>query len=82
LRADLAAYTKLLDDGKPEARTLVRQLLAHRQKDTDLAGLRDAAALAKLPAEEREACQKFWADVESLLKRVQEKEQDGKPSKP
>jgi hypothetical protein len=31
----------------------------------DLSGLGNQEALAKLPADEREACQKLWADVES-----------------
>jgi hypothetical protein len=29
------------------------------------------AALAQLPAEDREACQKLWADVAALPKRAQ-----------
>jgi hypothetical protein len=56
--------------------------MQHWQKDTDLAGLRDKAALDKLPAEEREACQKLWAQVEDLQKRAQEKEREVKPAKP
>jgi hypothetical protein len=39
------------------------------RKGPDLAGVRDKEALAKLPAEERAACEKFWADV-TLLKRA------------
>jgi tetratricopeptide (TPR) repeat protein len=70
LRADLTAYTKLLDGDKPDARTLVQQRMRHWQQDTDLAGLRDKDALAKLPAEEREACQKLWADVAELRKKA------------
>jgi hypothetical protein len=33
--------------------------------------LREPAELARLPAEERPACQQLWADVEALLQRVQ-----------
>jgi hypothetical protein len=47
--------------------------LQHWQQDTDLAGLRDGAAVARLPADERQACQQLWADVAELLKQVQEK---------
>jgi hypothetical protein len=43
------------------------------QIDADLAGLRDQELLAKLPAEERQACLQLWADVEALLENVQEK---------
>jgi hypothetical protein len=39
----------------------------HWQKDTDLAGVRDAAALAKLPAAERAVWQKLWAEVAATL---------------
>jgi hypothetical protein len=47
--------------------------LRHWQQDPDLAGLRDEAALAKLPAEERAACEKLWADVVSLLKQAEDR---------
>ena len=50
----------------------MQQALRHWQQDSDLAGLRDAAALAKLPAEERAACERLWADVAELLKRAEE----------
>jgi serine/threonine-protein kinase len=58
LRADLALRTKLFEGGKSVAGTLT-----FWQQDTDLAGVRDPAALAKLPAEERESWQRLWADV-------------------
>jgi hypothetical protein len=68
-RADLAARTKLPDDAKEHAR--IRQTLQHWQKDADLASIRDSDAIAKLPADEQEACKKLWADVEELLKHVE-----------
>jgi uncharacterized hydrophobic protein (TIGR00271 family) len=40
--------------------------LAHWLTDADLAGVRDAAALARLPAAEREEWRAFWASVESV----------------
>ena len=49
-----------------------RLTLAGWQTDADLAGLRDADAVAKLPAAERDACRKLWADVEALLKRIKD----------
>jgi hypothetical protein len=48
----------------------VRQTLQHWQHDPDLAGIRDAAGLTKLPEAEREACRRLWADVDALLKRT------------
>jgi tetratricopeptide (TPR) repeat protein len=73
LRADLALRHKQLETGKPADRSEAQRALLHWQKDTDLAGLRDAAALAKLPADERAACEKLWADVAALLKTAEEK---------
>jgi hypothetical protein len=40
----------------------------------NLAGIRDAAALAKLPAEDQEACRQLWAEVDALLKQAGGKE--------
>jgi hypothetical protein len=75
LRADLAHWTRQAASDKADDRTRVLQTLKHWQEDADLAGIRDKTALEKLPAEEREACQKLWADVEALLQKVQEKPQ-------
>jgi serine/threonine-protein kinase len=72
LRADLALHTKQLESGQPADRAAALERLRHWQKDSDLAGLRDAAALAPLPAEERAAWAKLWADVAALLKKIGE----------
>jgi tetratricopeptide (TPR) repeat protein len=69
LRADLTAYGKLVDSSKPQDRTLVKQRFQHCQHDPDLVGIRDAKELAKLPTEERQACEKLWADVAALVKK-------------
>ena len=61
-----------LQTDKPARCGEIRQTLEHWQQDADLAGIRDAAARAKLPAEERAACGKLWADVAGLLKRAEE----------
>jgi hypothetical protein len=37
--------------------------------------------VAKLPAEEQEACKKQWADVEASLKSVHEQPQEKQPEK-
>ena len=71
LKADLTAWTKLLESGPPQARPTIVQTLNHWKEDSDLAGVRDKAALAKLPAEERAACAQLWADVAALLKKAQ-----------
>src|SRR5262249_1482221 len=51
LRADLAAGMTLTENGPPTARRFVQQRAKGWQQDSDLAGIRDVAALAKLPAE-------------------------------
>jgi serine/threonine protein kinase/Flp pilus assembly protein TadD len=61
LRADLTAWAKTTD------RAVLQRTLAHWQRDSDLASLRDKDALAKLPEAEREAWRKLWADVADLL---------------
>jgi serine/threonine-protein kinase len=71
LRADLSAYGKLLEGGKPEAGTLVQQRLQQWRQDRDLTGIRDKDAVDKLPAQQREACQRLWADVEAFLQKAQ-----------
>src|SRR5262249_18899788 len=72
LQADLAAYTKLLEGDNPKDRALVRQRLTQWQRNRDLATLREAAALAALPADDREACRRLWEKVEGLRKQVSE----------
>jgi tetratricopeptide (TPR) repeat protein/tRNA A-37 threonylcarbamoyl transferase component Bud32 len=73
LRADLALWTRQLEQGNPQAPALVRQRMRHWQRDSNLADLRDAAALAGLPEAERAAWRKVWADVDALLKRSDRK---------
>src|SRR5262249_35092935 len=71
LKADLTAWSKLLDSGPHQARPSFVQTLRHWQKDADLAGLRDETPLAKLPAEEQKAWPQLWADVAALLKKAE-----------
>jgi hypothetical protein len=59
----LTVCDNLVASGPPQARPTIVQSLSHWQKDTDLAGIRDAAVLAKLPADEPKAFTPLWADV-------------------
>jgi tetratricopeptide (TPR) repeat protein len=68
LRADLEQWRKRMEGGKPEDRQVARAALEHWQHDTALAGVRDAAALEKLAAQEQESWRKLWADVGELAK--------------
>jgi Flp pilus assembly protein TadD len=70
LRADLDAWaTQIPSDGKAAPRALLRAL-GYWLRNADLAGLRDAAAVAALPPAEQEACRKLWADVADVLARA------------
>jgi tetratricopeptide (TPR) repeat protein len=72
LREDLAIWTKWATrDAK--ARAQVQVTLLRWQTDADLAGIRDAIALAKLPDPERAAWTKLWQDVESLVAKVSDR---------
>lgn len=63
----LAAWTKVVESGPPQAGQLVSQTLQHWKADADLAVIRDDAALAKLPADEQKACATLLAEVDTLL---------------
>ncbi len=70
LKAERAAGAKVLDSGDAQSRSLVQQKLQHWRAETDLAGVRDAGALAKLPESERVAWRSLWAEVDALLARA------------
>jgi serine/threonine-protein kinase len=70
LNAELAAWSKIIESGSPQPGLIVVSTLKHWQEDSDLAGIRDAAALAKLPQEERALCKRLWADVDGLLSKA------------
>jgi Flp pilus assembly protein TadD len=71
LRAELDAWAKVAESDRPQAKATVVGILQHWQKDTDLAPVRDPAALAKLPEAERREWEALWADVDALRLRVQ-----------
>jgi serine/threonine-protein kinase len=68
LRLDLAAWTQLAADQKEHGR--INRMLEQWQREPDLAGLRDAEPLKKLPAEEQTAWRNFWALVARLVERT------------
>ncbi len=72
LKSDLAAWTKILDTGPPQARPVIAQTLDHWKADADLAGLRDPAAVGKLAEAEQKACRALWAEVDALLKKARD----------
>jgi serine/threonine-protein kinase len=70
LRADLAVWARMLEDGSESDRDLARKMLTWWQVEPDLAGLREPQALARLPAAERKDCLALWAEVRVVLKRT------------
>ncbi len=70
LKAERAACAKVLDAGDAQARAVVAQTLKHLQADSDLAGVRERAALAALPEPERALWEALWADVDRLLEQA------------
>jgi serine/threonine-protein kinase len=73
LRADLDRWRMLADKGDGRVRQVIAKQLMSWRQDADLAGLRDGEALKALPAEERQACERLWADVEAFVRQVQPK---------
>jgi serine/threonine-protein kinase len=73
LGEDLAEYGKRLQSGKPEERKLILKRLQNWRQDADLNALRDKDSVGQLPADERQACRKLWAEVEALLADAQAK---------
>jgi hypothetical protein len=74
LRADLEAWRRLLDKGPDNDRRIrIEKRMRLWLADTDLSGVRGAAALARLPEAERPAWQKLWDDVADTLACVQTK---------
>jgi tetratricopeptide (TPR) repeat protein len=73
LRADLAQRTKSLDALPAAARASLVEMLKRWQGDPDLAGVRDPAAVAKLPTDERQAWRELWTNVKSVTQKFNER---------
>ena len=67
LKAELAIWNKLLLSGMPLDHPFVVQTLSRWRQDTDLAGLRDVASLARLPEAEQKQWQTLWAEVDTTV---------------
>ncbi len=67
LRADLRARARQLESGWPGQAQQARQALLYWLPDAAFNGVRGAQALGRLPAEERAAWVRLWADVADLL---------------
>lgn len=77
LRAELTVRKKQLADGTPAKREVALDKVRRWQADSDLAGVRDDAALAKLPNSERVEWAQLWADVRDMLAKPKGQPQGG-----
>jgi hypothetical protein len=59
----LAAWDRLLEKESARIRPVLTKMMQHWEHDNDLAGVRGAYTLIKLPEAERRDWQKLWADV-------------------
>jgi tetratricopeptide (TPR) repeat protein len=67
LHAELAYWQGKMKAGQPLAKEQLSQHLVHWQRNTDLAGVREAAELAELSKVEQQAWQQFWAKVDKSI---------------
>jgi hypothetical protein len=70
LRADLAAWRRLVEKAPAKDRPAVARQMQHWLNDPDLAGVRGSEAWGRLPAAERPDWQKLWQEVEELRQRA------------
>jgi hypothetical protein len=70
LGAELTQRSKAFAKANAQTKAALEQQLRHWQSDTDLAGVRDSDALAKLPEDERKQWQQLWTEVETLRKKA------------
>jgi len=70
LKVELEAWTKLLDSGTPQDAATVAKIMQDWRNDADLAGVRDAATMDKLPADEQKAFRALWSRVDALSARA------------
>jgi len=71
LKAELVSSSQVLDKKPAPDRRAVVRVLEYGKVDPDLAGVRDADALAKLPEPEKQAWRALWADVDALVRKAQ-----------
>jgi serine/threonine-protein kinase len=67
LTAELPRVVKQRDSAVPRKRVMARYQLLRWKAEPHLAAIRDAAALAELPAEEQQACRELWSRVDEAL---------------
>jgi Flp pilus assembly protein TadD len=82
LRADLAAWNRVLTKNPDKAGPTVARKMTDWLNDPDFARVRGPEVLAKLPEGERADWQKLWVDVEEMRAKIrQENRPKNKPAK-
>jgi hypothetical protein len=82
LTGDLAAWSKLIAAGPPEARQSASQTVQQWKADPNLAGVREQDDLTRLPGSERNDWQALWARVDSLLRAADGQSSNDPPAPP
>jgi tetratricopeptide (TPR) repeat protein len=70
LTAELALWARPAEKPGPTDGPAIRKQLQHWQTDTDLAGVRDQTALARLDAGEQQQWRRIWQEVDGLLQKL------------
>ncbi|HVS34443.1 MAG TPA: protein kinase [Gemmataceae bacterium] len=71
LRIDLSLAIPKTESANPQERSAAARPLRVWQNYVDFAGVRDEAALNKLPADEQAAWRQFWGDVTAAVQRAE-----------
>jgi hypothetical protein len=79
LWADLALWAGQAGGDDAERRRAVQETLRRWQTDPDLAGVRDAGALTRLPEGERAPWVQFWEEVAARLRKAGEAKGEAPP---
>jgi len=70
LLSDLEVWKKVLELNRTTGREIVNQQLVRWQSDPDLAGVREASELEKLPPDQHRDFAKLWDNVAQVVDRT------------
>ena len=70
MKADLAAWKKILDSTHGEDRVSLVKILTHWRADPDMAGMWNPGAPVAIPPAETRECRALLSDIDGLLKQL------------
>jgi tetratricopeptide (TPR) repeat protein len=82
LRADLNSYRQLMEKAADKNGAMVVEGMQQWLQDADFAGVRGAAALARLPEAERADWRRLWQQVEALRQRAAQRPTPASSARP